>query len=56
MQYYIRNTETDENFDPIENKFYSNSWQPQLEEDRDYLEMLMKNDKERFENCIIEEV
>jgi len=54
--FYIRNTKTDQNFDTIEMKFYSNNWEPQLEEDKVYLQNLIDSDKEKFKNCIIEEV
>lgn len=50
--FYILNTKTDQNFDPIENKFYPNSWEPQLDE-KEHLEMLISNNPEKFENCVI---
>jgi len=50
--FYIWNTKTDENFDFNENRFYSNSWTPELEE-KSYLETLIANNPEKFENCII---
>jgi len=53
--YYIWNTKTDENFDPIEMKFYGANWEPQLEEDKAYLQGLIDDDKEKFKDCIIEE-
>lgn len=54
--YYIRNTKTDQNFDTIENKFFNSNWEPQPEEDKKSLESLIENDKERFDNCVIEEI
>jgi len=54
--HYIRNEETDDNFDPIEMKFYANNWEPEMEEDRDYLQSLMDDDPERFKDCIIETI
>ena len=50
--FYIWNTKTDESYDFNENLFYSNSWEPELEE-KSYLETLIKNDPEKFKNCII---
>ncbi len=52
MKYYIWNTKTDESFDTNENRFYSVSWDVVFEE-KDYLETIIKNDVERFVNCII---
>ena len=54
--HYIRNEETDDNFDPREMKFYPNNWEPEMEEDRDYLQSLMDDDPERFKDCIIETI
>lgn len=54
--FYIRNTKTDQNFDPIEMKFYGNNWEPQLEDDKQWLENIIEDDKEKFQDCIIEEV
>lgn len=54
--YYIRDTKTDQNFDPIENKFFGSNWEPQLEDDKAYLQHFIDNDKEKFSDCIIEEV
>ena len=54
--HYIRNEETDDNFDPIEMKFYPINWEPEMEEDRDYLQSLMDDDPERFKDCIIETI
>ena len=51
--YYILNTKTDQSFDTMEMKFYSNNWNPEMEEDKEYLEGLINRDPERFENCII---
>ena len=50
--FYIWNTKTDENFDTNENRFYSNSWEPELEE-KSYLETLMVNNPEKFKDCKI---
>jgi hypothetical protein len=54
--YYIRNVKTDENFDPQEMRFYKNNWQPEYTEDKVYLESLLKEYEDKFENCIIEKV
>jgi len=54
--FYIRNTKSDMNFDTMEMKFYTNNWEPVLEDDKDYLENLIEEEPERFEDCIIEEV
>ena len=51
-RYYILNVVTDQNFDPIENKFYSSNWTPELEE-KSYLKILIKSDKVKFKNCKI---
>jgi len=53
--YYILNTKTDENFDPIENKFFPNSWEPQFESDKLQLELIMQKEPERFKDCEIVE-
>ena len=50
--FYIWNTKTDESFDTNENRFYSASWDVELEE-KSYLETVMANSPEKFENCII---
>jgi hypothetical protein len=50
--FYIWNTKTDESFDINEMRFYSASWEVELEEKK-YLEMVMANHPEKFENCII---
>ena len=49
--YYILNSKTDYSFDPIENKFYPNNWEPELDDDKDYLQSLIDQDPEKFENC-----
>ena len=53
--FYILNTKTDANFDTNENKFYPSSWEPVLDE-KEYLETLISNDKEKFENCVIVDI
>ena len=53
--FYILNTKTGDNFDTNENKFYPSSWEPVLEE-KEYLETLISNDKEKFENCVIRDI
>jgi len=53
-EHYIRNTKTDEAFDTQEMKFYGSNWEPTMETDKDYLQSLIDNDPEKFENCIIE--
>lgn len=50
--FYIWNTKTDESFDTNENRFYSASWDVELEE-KNYLETVIANYPEKFENCII---
>ena len=40
----------------IENKFFGSNWEPQLEDDKAYLQHFIDNDKEKFSDCIIEEV
>jgi hypothetical protein len=50
--FYIWNTKTDESFDTNEMRFYSASWEVELEE-KGYLETVMANNPEKFENCII---
>ena len=52
--FYILNTKTDANFDTNENKFYPASWEP-VREEKEYLEALIANDPEKFENCIVTE-
>ena len=52
--HYILNTKTDESFDTMEMKFYPNNWEPEMEEDKDYLQSLIEEDPEKFENCVIE--
>ena len=52
--HYILNTETDENFDPMEMKFYPNNWEPEMEEDKDYLQSLIDENPEKFKDCEIE--
>jgi len=54
--YYIRNTKNDKNYDPIEMKFFDNNWEPQLESDKVWLEGLIESNKEKFKDCIVEEV
>ena len=50
--FYILNIKTDETFDTNEMRFYSASWEVELEE-KGCLETVMKNHPELFENCII---
>lgn len=50
--FYIWNTKNDKNFDTNEMKFYSNNWEPELE-DKEYLETLISNNPDKFENCVI---
>ena len=51
--FYIWNTKTDENFDFNENRFYSNSWQPEMTEDKAYLRGIIESDKDKFKDCVI---
>ena len=37
-------------------KFYDNNWVPTYEDDKQWLEQLIKNDPKKFENCIVEEI
>jgi hypothetical protein len=53
-RYYIRNTQNDNTFDPVENRFYASNWEPHLEEDRGYLQGLIDADPETFQNCVVE--
>ena len=53
--FFIRNTKTDENFDTNEMKFYRANWEPEYTDDKLYLEIIIKNDPLKFENCQIEE-
>lgn len=50
--FYIWNTQTDESFDTNEMRFYSNSWEVELEE-KSYLKTVIANHPEKFENCIV---
>ena len=50
--FYILNTKTDETFDTNEMRFYSASWDIELE-DKIYLETFISNHPKKFENCII---
>ena len=54
--HYIRNEETEENLDPIEMKFYPDNWEPEMEEDKDYLQSLIDENPEKFKDCIIETI
>ena len=54
--HYIRNEETEENLDPIEMKFYPDNWEPEMEEDKDYLQSLIDEDPEKFKDCEIETI
>jgi hypothetical protein len=54
-KYYILNTITGSTFDTNEMKFYSASWDIELEE-KHYLEIVMKNNPKLFENCKIVKV
>jgi len=54
--FYIRNTKSDQSFDTNEMKFFSNSWTSEYEENKSYLERLIADDPEKFENCVVETV
>ena len=54
--FYIRNTKTDQNFDTIEMKFYGSNWEPIYEEDKEWLQAMIDEDSEKFENCVVETV
>ncbi len=51
--YYILNFVTDQNFDPIENKFFAANWEPVTTNDKKSLQLLINKDKKRFVNCKI---
>ena len=50
--FYIWNKKTDESFDTNEMIFYPASWGVELEE-KSYLETVMTNYPEKFDNCVI---
>ena len=50
--FYIWNTKTDASFDTNEMRFYSANWEVEVEE-KSYLERVMANHPEKFEDCII---
>jgi hypothetical protein len=54
--FYIINTKNDKNFDTQEMKFYDKNWEPTYEDDKQWLEQLIENDPEKFENCVVEEI
>ena len=37
-------------------KFYPNNWEPEMEEDKDYLQSLIDEDPEKFKDCEIETI
>lgn len=51
--FYIWNTKTDEHFDTNEMRFYGANWEIDDLESKEYLEGLISNDPEKFENCIV---
>ena len=40
----------------MEMKFYPNNWEPEMEEDKDYLQSLIDENPEKFKDCIIETI
>lgn len=54
--FYIRNTKTDQNYDTLEKKFYGSNWEPNYEEDKEWLQVLIDSSPEKFENCVIETI
>ena len=52
--YYIRNTKTDQNYDISEGKFYDSSWSPEYETSKKHLKLLIKNNPDKFKDCVIE--
>jgi hypothetical protein len=54
--YYIRNTKNDCNYDLVEGRFYSSTWQPELEDDKEHLQSLIDSDPETFKDCIVETI
>lgn len=51
--YYIQNEETQKYYDTDDEKWYPDNWVPTLDT-KEYLEMLMDNNPEKFEGCTIE--
>lgn len=49
---YIINPLTGYHYDTMEAKFLHQIWEPELQS-REYLEDLMKNDRQKFEGCVI---
>jgi len=54
--HYILQVATDCSYHPIEDRFYKNNWQPELEDDKEYLQEIINSDPERFEGCIIKTI
>ena len=52
--YYIRNTKTDESYDPYEMKFFPNNWEPDWVDDRLELVKILDSNPEKFKDCVIE--
>ena len=44
---------SDNHYDTYDERFYTGSWQ-RTQDSKEYLEMIMKNNPEKFEECEIE--
>ena len=51
--HYILNEKTDYSFDANEMMFFSNTWEPELDEDKIYLQRLIDDNPVKFKDCII---
>lgn len=51
--YTIVHTPSGYHYDTNENQFYSEQWE-RTKDKKPYLEMLIKNDPDRFKDCIIQ--
>jgi len=53
-KYTIVDKNTGSHYDTNDQRFYNSSWE-RTQDKKEYLEMLIKNDPEKFSNCTIEE-
>jgi len=44
---------SDTHYDTYDERFYAGSWE-RTQDSKEYLEMIMKNNPEKFEECVIE--
>ena len=44
---------TDTHYDTNDERFYNSNWE-RTQDSKEYLEMIMRNNPEKFEGCIIE--